>query len=147
MTAVVLCRLFAFKDNPPFGGEELGAVAGEASLAGPIHYFSVPGGTGAEETLGRPDSGAVEVEAVGVPADPDGEGAGDEAVGVGFAGVGEQAELPFIQGKEPLLVEPAGQVGSPGSVAGVEVFVVPAGIVEDGKEFNDGEVGVGAVGQ
>jgi hypothetical protein len=136
-----------FKMHAPFARQEFGAVAGEASLTGPLHDVAVPGGTGAQEPLGGSDAGTTEVKAVGVPADPDGEVTGDLSVGVGLAGVGEQVEPPLIQREEPCLVKLAGQLGATGSVVGVNGLVVPTGVVKDGKELHDCEIGVGAVGQ
>jgi len=89
-----LRRLFLFEVNVPFGGNEIGQVPGEASFAGPFHDFTVPCRTGAEKAQGGADAGATQVETVGVPADPDGEVAGDEAIRVGFAGEGEKVKLP-----------------------------------------------------
>ena len=122
-------------------------MTGEASFAGPLHDLTVPGRAGAEKSLGRADAGTAEVESVGVPADPDAEVTGDEAIGVGFAGMGEELQLPFTQGDESLFVALAGQLGTPGAVIGVEGLILPSRIVKHGEELHNGEVSVGAFSQ
>lgn len=41
-------------------------------------------------------------------------------------------------------MELAGQFGPSGAVVGIEGFILPAGVVEDGKELHNSEVCIGA---
>ena len=147
LRTLLLCWDGGIKGDAPFGFQELRLEIALTSVAGPLHEFAVSGGTRAEKALGGLNACAEEVQAVGVPADSDREISRDGAVGVGLAGFYKKGEAFFIKLKKALVVELLGQLCATVAVTGVPAFVFSAGIVEDGKELNHGEVGSGALGQ
>ena len=89
----------------------------------------------------RGDADATEVEPVGIEADGEGGfGLGHAAV-VDAAGGDEEFHARIFEVEMAGLAEVDGELGTARAVAGVGVFVVAAGIVEEGEEADDLLVG------
>lgn len=99
------------------------------------------GGGGGEEAGIRGDADATEVEAVGVEADGEGGfGLGRAAV-VDLAGGDEEIHAEVIELEVAGLSEIKGELCAAGAVLRVGVFIVSAGVVEEGEEADDFLIG------
>ena len=97
--------------------------------------------TSGEQQRIRGDADAAEIKPVGIEADGEGGvGLGHAAV-VDAAGGDEEIHARVVELEVAGLAEVDGELGTARAVLGVGVFVVAAGIVEEGKKADDLAVG------
>ena len=108
----------------------------------PTDHFPRLGGWRTEFLRRRDHAHPAQVQAVGIPARL------DRDVGLGLAvrvtGAGFVKKIELLVGKnEPLITKGQGEVSTPLSVAAIGAFIHTTGIVEDGEELHDFDVGLG----
>ena len=101
---------------------------------------------GAQKVRRGGDADPAQVQSIGVPAGADGRIIAVKLVRMAFAGAAEEVKSLVGQLEEDP-PELRGKLGAAGSVTGIAIVVLPAAVMEDGKQPDHGGVGGGLRGK
>lgn len=116
------------------------------SAIGPFEDFRSSGSFGAEHGWLRADADSAQIQAVRIPAGLN----GDVGLGIAFCVTDASfvEKIEFLVGKnKPLVTKSQGELAAPLTVPEIIPFAQTPGIVKDGEQLNNFDVGVGVLSQ